>query len=137
MENVGGVEGLYEEDSLEGEYATRKVIGNAIEGVGIATVHASPLWLRITLENERTFDGVFIRAPAIKKIGDDVKPIAWKNKEIVGCISGRNMALTFHPELTNDAPQRSYHHCNTISNNEDDINLGNSSVYSIGNTCLL
>ena len=58
---------------------------------------------RITLENERTFDGVFIRAPAIKKIGDDVKPIAWKNKEIVGCTSGRNMALTFHPELTNDA----------------------------------
>ena len=45
VENVGGVEGLYEEDSLEGEYATRKVIGNAIEGVGIATVHASPLWL--------------------------------------------------------------------------------------------
>ncbi len=45
VENVGGVDGLYEEDSLEGEYATRKVIGNAIEGVGIATVHASPLWL--------------------------------------------------------------------------------------------
>ena len=45
VENVGGVEGLYEEESLEGEYATRKVIGNAIEGVGIATVHASPLWL--------------------------------------------------------------------------------------------
>ena len=58
---------------------------------------------KITLENERTFDGVFIRAPAIKKIGDNVKPIAWKNKEIVGCTSGRNMALTFHPELTNDA----------------------------------
>ena len=58
---------------------------------------------RITLENERTFDGVFIRAPAIKKIGDNVKPIAWKNKEIVGCTSGRNMALTLHPELTNDA----------------------------------
>jgi len=45
VENVGGVEGLYEDDSLEGEYATRKVIGNAIEGVGIATVHASPLWI--------------------------------------------------------------------------------------------
>ena len=58
---------------------------------------------KITLENKSSFDGVFIRAPAIKKIGNDVKPIAWKNKEIVGCISGRNMALTFHPELTNDA----------------------------------
>ena len=58
---------------------------------------------KITLENKSSFDGVFIRAPAIKKIGNDVKPIAWKNKEIVGCTSGRNMALTFHPELTNDA----------------------------------
>ena len=58
---------------------------------------------KITLENEESFHGVFIRAPAIKKIGNDVKPIAWKNKEIVGCTSGRNMALTFHPELTNDA----------------------------------
>ena len=45
VENVGGVDGLYDEEDLEGEYATRKIIGNAIEGVGIATVHASPLWL--------------------------------------------------------------------------------------------
>ena len=58
---------------------------------------------KITLENNESFNGIFIRAPAIKKIGDDVKPIAWKNEEIVGCTSGRDMALTFHPELTNDA----------------------------------
>ena len=57
---------------------------------------------KITLENNESFNGIFIRAPAIKKIGDGVKPIAWKNNEIVGCTSGRNMALTFHPELTND-----------------------------------
>ena len=57
---------------------------------------------KITLENNESFNGIFIRAPAIKKIGDGVKPIAWKNNKIVGCTSGRNMALTFHPELTND-----------------------------------
>jgi len=45
VENVGGVEGLYDDDGLEGEYATRKLLGNAIEGVGIATVHVSPLWV--------------------------------------------------------------------------------------------
>ena len=45
VENVGGVKGLYDDDSLEGEYATRKLLGNAIEGVGIATVHVSPLWV--------------------------------------------------------------------------------------------
>ena len=45
VENVGGVEGLYDEEGLEGEFATRKVLGNAIEGIGIATVHVSPLWI--------------------------------------------------------------------------------------------
>ena len=45
VENVGGVKGLYDDESLEGEYATRKLLGNAIEGVGIATVHVSPLWV--------------------------------------------------------------------------------------------
>ena len=45
VENVGGVEGLYDEEGLDEEYATRKVLGNAIEGIGIATVHASPLWI--------------------------------------------------------------------------------------------
>ena len=45
VENVGGVEGLYDEEGLKGEFATRKVLGNAIEGIGIATVHVSPLWI--------------------------------------------------------------------------------------------
>ena len=44
VENIGGVKGVYDDDGLEGEFATRKLIGNAIEGVGIATVHLSPLW---------------------------------------------------------------------------------------------
>ncbi|MAE56591.1 MAG: hypothetical protein QF822_05200 [Candidatus Poseidoniia archaeon] len=45
VENVGGVEGLYRDDGLDGDYATRKLLGNAIEGVGVATVHISPLWV--------------------------------------------------------------------------------------------
>ena len=44
VENVGGVKGVYDDEGLEGEFATRKLIGNAIEGVGIATIHLSPLW---------------------------------------------------------------------------------------------
>ena len=58
---------------------------------------------KIILENNGSFNGIFIRAPAISSIGNNVKPIAWKNKEIVGCTDGKNMALTFHPELTNDS----------------------------------
>ena len=56
----------------------------------------------VTLENKDAFNGVFIRAPAITSIGNKATAIAWKGKEIVGCIEGKNMALTFHPELTND-----------------------------------
>ena len=44
VENIGGVKGVYDDDGLEGEFATRKLIGNAIEGVGIATclLYTSP-----------------------------------------------------------------------------------------------
>ncbi len=45
VENVGGVKGVYDDEGLEGEFATRKLIGNTIEGVGIATIHLSPLWI--------------------------------------------------------------------------------------------
>ena len=56
----------------------------------------------IRMENNKIFKGVFIRAPAITSIGNKTKPIAWADDDIVGCIEGKNMALTFHPELTND-----------------------------------
>jgi len=56
----------------------------------------------VTLENKDAFNGVFIRAPAITSLGNKATAIAWRGKEIVGCIEGKNMALTFHPELTND-----------------------------------
>ena len=56
----------------------------------------------ITLENKNVFNGVFIRAPVITAVGEKATAIAWKGEEIVGCIEGKNMALTFHPELTSD-----------------------------------
>ena len=52
--------------------------------------------------NNKKFKGVFIRAPAIISIGTETNPIAWSDENVVGCIEGKNMALTFHPELTND-----------------------------------
>ena len=57
---------------------------------------------QVSVKNGCDFDGIFIRAPAITKIGNNVEAIAWENGQIVGCIEGRNMALTFHPELTGD-----------------------------------
>lgn len=48
-------------------------------------------------------NGIFIRAPKIKKIGKNVKIIAKDEKEIIGIVERRRdnfyLALTFHPEL--------------------------------------
>ena len=57
---------------------------------------------QISVKDGDDFDGVFIRAPAITKIGSNAEAIAWENGQIVGCVEGKNMALTFHPELTED-----------------------------------
>lgn len=53
----------------------------------------------LKLNNNERFRGVFIRAPAITDIGK-AKPIAFCKDKIVGCTYGKHMALTFHPELT-------------------------------------
>ena len=57
---------------------------------------------KISLKNGKYFNGIFIRAPAITSIGTRITPIAWNGENVVGCTDGKNMALTFHPELTND-----------------------------------
>ena len=57
---------------------------------------------KITVNEGNEFNGIFIRAPAITSIGEKIRPIAWNNENIVGCTDGKNMALTFHPELTDD-----------------------------------
>jgi pyridoxal 5'-phosphate synthase pdxT subunit len=49
-----------------------------------------------------TFDGVFIRAPRIARVGRGVEVIATYAGEPVGVRQGRAAALTFHPELTGD-----------------------------------
>ena len=50
-----------------------------------------------------TFDGVFIRAPRITRIGRGVEVIATLGGEAVGVRQGRAAALAFHPELTGDS----------------------------------
>ncbi len=46
VENVGRVEGVYEDDAvMEDEYAIKKTIGNGIEALGVVAVGASPLWV--------------------------------------------------------------------------------------------
>ena len=48
------------------------------------------------------FPGVFIRAPRFESVSVGAQVAANNGDEPVGVISGRRLALTFHPELTED-----------------------------------
>ena len=50
----------------------------------------------------REFPGVFIRAPKFLSLGSDSVPIALHGEEIVGVRTNNRIALTFHPELSDD-----------------------------------
>lgn len=48
------------------------------------------------------YRGVFIRAPWIESVGDDVEVLARHDDHIVAARQGALLATTFHPELTGD-----------------------------------
>ena len=53
-------------------------------------------------KEKNRFSGVFIRAPRIISVGKNVEPVGFYNDEIVMVKSNNILALTFHPELTED-----------------------------------
>ncbi len=58
--------------------------------------------LNIPILGNSPFRGVFIRAPAITKIGDNVETLAKLNDVIVLAKQDNMIASVFHPELIND-----------------------------------
>jgi 5'-phosphate synthase pdxT subunit len=59
--------------------------------------------LSIPVLGEKPFHGVFIRAPLIEKVADDVEILARLDEgTIVAARQGKILALAFHPELTDD-----------------------------------
>ena len=54
------------------------------------------------------FHGVFIRAPRIERVGDDVEVLGSINNEPVLVRQGNVVAASFHPELSNDARLHEY-----------------------------
>jgi 5'-phosphate synthase pdxT subunit len=48
------------------------------------------------------FQGVFIRAPHIEKVGENVDILSKYNEKIIAVKSGKYIATAFHPELTGD-----------------------------------
>ena len=75
----------------------RNAYGRQIDSFS-ATIEAPVLGHRV--------QGVFIRAPRIRRVGEGVEVIALHAGEPVGVRSGRIVGLCFHPELTSD---RSFH----------------------------
>jgi 5'-phosphate synthase pdxT subunit len=51
---------------------------------------------------ERSFRGVFIRAPRVTGVGDGVEVLARFDGEPVALRQGPHIGLTFHPEMTGD-----------------------------------
>ncbi len=62
--------------------------------------------VRYTFDGERNV--AFIRAPRIVRIGEEVEVIAKLGDEVVGVRQGRNVGLTFHPEITGDTTAHEY-----------------------------
>jgi len=51
---------------------------------------------------ERTVTGVFIRAPVVTRVGDEVEVIANYDGKVVAVRQGNRIGTSFHPELTDD-----------------------------------
>lgn len=58
--------------------------------------------LDIPVLGEQPFPAVFIRAPHIEAVGLDVQVLSKYQDRVVGVQQGKRMAISFHPELTND-----------------------------------
>jgi 5'-phosphate synthase pdxT subunit len=52
---------------------------------------------------DRDLEAVFIRAPIIRRVGEDAKILARYQDDPVLVEQGRHMVATFHPELTGDS----------------------------------
>jgi 5'-phosphate synthase pdxT subunit len=77
----------------------RNAYGRQLDS-SIRRLELSEEFLRRTAPGE--FQGVFIRAPIIRRVGDQVRVLAREGADPVLIEQGRHLAATFHPELTDD-----------------------------------
>jgi 5'-phosphate synthase pdxT subunit len=62
----------------------------------------------INIDNIGVFPGIFIRAPYIESVGQHVKVLASHQGKIVMAQDGKQLATSFHPELTDDVRIHQY-----------------------------
>ena len=58
---------------------------------------------KVPVDDGGEFEAVFIRAPIIRRVGEDARIRARYQGNPVWVEQGRHMVTTFHPELTDDA----------------------------------
>jgi len=90
----------------------KEIINNPIESFGLINVTVARNaygrqinsfidTIKIELNGKaQKFEGVFIRAPKIVKVGKGVNILGHRNHEIVFVENGHHLASTFHPELS-------------------------------------
>ena len=70
-------------------------------------LHSFTAEVKLNFENE-AFPAQFIRAPGIEQLSPEVEVLATHNDEVVMLGAGRHLALSFHPELTDDTRIHDY-----------------------------
>ncbi len=71
-------------------------------------VHSFETDIEIPWDKEAPFRAVFIRAPVVEKLGENVEVIASCNGHPALIRQGRVLASSFHPELTDDPRIHNY-----------------------------
>ena len=64
--------------------------------------------LQLHFSNDTAFHAVFIRAPKVSKISNNIKVLAKYKKQPVMFTDGRHFATTFHPEIGSDTRIHNY-----------------------------
>ena len=65
--------------------------------------------LRLEFDKKKNFDGVFIRAPKIANIGENIQTLATYNDEPVMITDGVHYVCSFHPEIGSDIRIHAYY----------------------------
>lgn len=91
----------------------KKVTGSEIEPIGGVDIEIKrnafgrqldsfEANLPIPALGDKTFPGIFIRAPIVQKVENGVEILCQINKRAVAVKQGKILACAFHPELTDD-----------------------------------
>lgn len=71
-------------------------------------VHSFTTDIKLNFDGSNTFHAHFIRAPGIEGLLPEIKVLATYNDEVVMIGAGKHIALSFHPELTDDTRIHNY-----------------------------